>query len=77
MSNKSPFELRTELLQLSQEYLQSQYEANLEYAQALYDRSVKTGQALQEDFAAMAPKFYSFEDVLANARKLYDFVSTK
>lgn len=78
MTNKTnPYELRVDLLQMAQEYLQNQYEANLEYSKALAEQSLKAGVQLQQNMAELVPKFYDFEDIVNKAKELYNFVSTK
>jgi hypothetical protein len=75
MSTKNPFEIRTELLTLAQEYLQNQYEANKQFAEQTYHQMVELGKVQPEDWAKFAPKFYDFKDILAKAKELYGFVN--
>ena len=76
-TNRTPFELRTDLLKIAQDYLHKQYVANME----LYNATIKTLQqdavALQSDIRTEVPKYFDFQDILAKARELYGFISTK
>lgn len=70
----NPFEIRAELLAQAQEYLKRQHELNTEFAKRTFDELVKQGQKLQADYREYMPKMYTFEDVIAEANKLYGFV---
>jgi hypothetical protein len=75
MSTKNPYEIRTELLQLAQEYLQGQFEANRQFAEQTYHQMLEMGKAQPEDWMKFAPKFYDFSELLAKAKELYGFVN--
>jgi hypothetical protein len=70
----NPFEIRTELLKMAQNYLTKQQEMNLEFAQQTFEQLVKEGKKIAEDWQAYAPKMYSPEDIVKEASKLYGFV---
>jgi hypothetical protein len=70
----NPFEIRTEMLKMAQEYLRKQQEINFEFAQDTFEQLVKEGKKVTEDWKEYAPKMYTFEDVLKEANKLYGFV---
>lgn len=74
---KSPFEIRTELLELAQEHVQAQYEANMEFARRTFEMLVAQGQEVQENFAKYIPTVYTFEDVMNKAKEMYAFVDGK
>lgn len=72
---KNPFEIRTDLLVLAQNHLEAQYKANVDFVKQMLEASIKAGTELPVAFA----KTYSFptmEDVLAEAKKMYSFVSS-
>lgn len=72
---KNPFEIRTDLLVLAQNHLEAQYRANVDFVKNMLEASIKAGTELPTAFA----KTYSFptmEDVLAEAKKMYSFVSS-
>ncbi len=77
MSNKTPFEIRTEILELAQEYVTKQYEANVEFASKTFEMLVAQGKEAQDNFAQYMPKVFTFEDVMEKAREMYSFVSKK
>lgn len=73
--NKNPFEIRTEILALAQEHLEAQYNANVKFVKEMIELSVKSGTELPQAYAEVF-KFPSMEDVLAEAKKMYSFVSS-
>ena len=76
-TNRTPFELRTDLLKIAQDYLHKQYVANME----MYNSTLKVMQQgaveLQSDLRTEMPKYFDFQDILNKARELYGFISTK
>jgi len=75
--SKTPYELRVDLLAMSKEYLEQQYQRNFEFARTAFEKSVEVGQATLEEWQKYAPPFYDFTDVIKKAEELYSFVSTK
>lgn len=72
MSNKNPFEIRTEVLQLAKEYMDQQTQLNLQY----WEKMVDTGRAtIKEAQSAYVP--YTMEDLMKKAQEMYSFVSKK
>ncbi len=71
----TPFEIRTQLLEMAKEYLEKQYAVNTEFAKRAYDELVAQNKATAEAWKIVAPKMYTMEDVLKEAAKLYGFVS--
>jgi hypothetical protein len=76
-TNRNPFEIRTDLLKIAQEYLQKQYEANVDFARAAMNVAYKDGVALQSDLRTEMPKYFNFSDIVEKAKELYGFVNTK
>ena len=72
MSNKNPFEIRTEMLQLAKNYMDQQYQMNVEFAQRALDTGKKTLEEVQEAY-----KMYSMEELMEKAKEMYSFVSKK
>lgn len=70
----NPFEIRTEMLKMAQEYLQKQQEINLDFAGRTFEQLVKEGKKVADDWKEYAPKMYTFDEVLKEANKLYGFV---
>lgn len=76
-SNRSPFEIRTNLLEIAQNYLQKQWEANNELARATFLDAMRTGIAAQHDWEKYAPKYFDFSEITKKAQELYGFVQNK
>lgn len=77
MTTKSPFEIRTRMLELAQEYLQQQYAVSADFARETFDELVRTNQAAVTEWQKYAPKMYDFSDILKKAQELYGFVSKR
>jgi len=77
MSDRNPFEIRTRMLELAQEYLSEQYATNLDFAKQAFDELVHTNQAVAQDWQKYAPKMYDFGDIVRKAQELYGFVSKR
>jgi len=72
MSSKTPFELRSDMLELAKEYMDKQIEMNTEYA----EKMKKLGTIKSEDYTkAFTP--YTFEDMMKKAQEMYSFVCNK
>jgi len=72
MSNKNPFEIRSDMLQLAKDYMDQQYYMNKEFAEKMFEAGKKSVEELQE-----ANKMYSMEELMEKAREMYTFVSDK
>lgn len=72
MSNKNPFEIRAEMLQLAKEYMDQQWHMNLDFTRDMFEEGKKTVDEYQE-----ALKIYSMDDLMEKAKEMYSFVSTK
>jgi len=70
----NPFEIRTQMLEMAQGYLEKQQEVNTTFAKQVFDQLVISGQKVQSDWQNYAPKMYTFDEVLKEANKLYGFV---
>lgn len=70
----TPFEIRTQMLAMAQDYLQKQLELNSEFARRTFDELVKNGDKVQSDWQQYMPKMYNFEEVVNKAKELYGFV---
>lgn len=74
MTTKTPFELRTDILQMAKEYLENQFQNNLANYQIWLDTMTKIGKVTFEELQKYAPKYPTSEEILAQAAKFYDFV---
>ncbi len=72
MSNKNPFEIRAEVLQLAKDYMDQQYHMNLNFAEKMFEQ----GKMVQEEYAK-AFTMYSTDDLMKKAQEMYSFVSKK
>lgn len=72
MSNKNPFEIRADMVQLAKEYMDKQWEANMDLMNNMYDQGKVTVEQMQEAY-----KPYSLEDMMKKAQEMYSFVSKK
>lgn len=70
----TPFEIRAQMLEMAQEYLQKQFELNSEFAKRTFDELVKNGEKVQSDYNQYMPKMYGFDEVVSKAKELYGFV---
>ena len=72
MSNKNPFEIRAEMLQMAKDYMDQQWHMNLEFTRKLFDDGRKSVEEVQ---TALTP--YSVDDMMTKAKEFYQFVSDK
>jgi polyhydroxyalkanoate synthesis regulator phasin len=70
----NPFEIRAAMIAQAADFLKRQHEINTEFAKKTFDELVKQGQKVQADYKEYVPAMYNFEDVIAQAEKLYGFV---
>jgi len=76
MSNKNPFEIRAEVLQLAKEYMDQQYHMNIQFLENMMAEGKKVREDV-EDQLKEAYKMYSMEDLMEKAKEMYSFVSEK
>lgn len=75
--DRNPFEIRTRMLELAQDYLENQYEMNIEFARQAFLESIKIGASTMKDWEQFAPQKYSFDEITKKAQELYSFVQKK
>ena len=73
MTNKNPFEIRAEVLQLAKDYMDQQYHMNVNFMQKAFEEGRKTF----EDYQQAVTKMYSVDDLTQKAQEMYSFISTK
>ena len=77
MSNKSPFELRFDVLKMAKDLMDQQYEiANQEYW-TMVNQAEKNSQDVKEVFEKYTPKMYQPQEIMSKAEELYKFVTKK
>jgi hypothetical protein len=72
MTQKNPFEIRAEMLQMAKDYMDQQYKMNIQLSTDMYDQGQKSMVELQDAY-----KMYSVEDMMEKAKEMYSFVSKK
>lgn len=72
MSNKNPFEIRAEMLQMAKDYMDQQYHMNLDFANKMFDQGRIQLEELQQMY-----NMYSTEELMEKAKEMYSFVSKK
>lgn len=76
MTHKNPFEIRADMLNLAKEYMDQQYHMNIQFLENMVAEGNKAREEI-EDQLKDAYKMYSMEDLMAKAKEMYSFVSTK
>ena len=77
MSNKNPFEIRSDILAMAKEYMDRQQEVNMQFAHRAYDVALTTGKVTAETWKDFVPAQYSMEELMKKATEMYGFVSKK
>ena len=77
MTNKNPFEIRADLLKMSKEMLDKQFDAQMEMAKLAAEYWSEQGKDAEVFLTEVTPKMYSPECIMENARELYKFVNKK
>lgn len=72
MSNKNPFEIRAEMLQLAKDYMDQQYHMNVQFAENMVQQGKQTMEEVKETY-----KMYSMDELMDKAKEMYSFVSKK
>jgi hypothetical protein len=72
MANKNPFEIRAEMVALAKEYLDQVTALNIETA----TKMMEAGKIQAEEYQK-AVQMYTMDDLMAKAKEMYSFVSTK
>lgn len=72
MTQKNPFEIRAEMVELAKQYMDNQQAYAVSMAELLF----REGKMQMEDLQN-AYQMYSLDDLMENAKKMYSFVSTK
>jgi len=71
--NKNGYELRTDILHMAKDLVQTEYKAKCMGWEVSQQRDEKTGQVVT---TVEMPEFPGIEKVLETAQKLYDFVKS-
>lgn len=77
MSNKSPFEIRLEILKMTAELMKAEYESNMEFITEMQENLADKGMNTQAMIEKFMPKPFSFDEMLAKSKQFYEFVNAK
>jgi len=77
MSNRNPFELRTDLLAMAKDYLDKQYDMNVMFAEKTVETLNEQAENYQEQVKELMPKPYTMGELIDKANELYSFVTKK
>lgn len=77
MTNKNPFEIRLDMLQMAKDMLDAQYSTYQTMAWDAFTRAVETNKDLYKDVSKYVPKMYTPEEVIAQAEKFQQFINKK
>ena len=72
MSNKNPFEIRSEMLALAKDYMDQQYHMNREFTEKMFEQGKKSMEEFQK-----ANQMYSIDELMEKAKEMYSFVSRR
>jgi len=74
-SGKSGFEIRLEILQMANDYMDKQTNLNTAFAAEAFEIAVRAGKVTLAQWEQFAPKCYTIQDVLDKATELNKFIS--
>lgn len=74
MSNKTPYEIRLDVLEMAKDFLDKQAGINMEFAAETFANLVAAGKAVAEEWEKFAPVPYTIQDITDKANELYGFI---
>jgi hypothetical protein len=77
MSNKTPYEIRLEVLQMAKDHLDATFKAQCDFASQMMTAMIAANKATVDELTALVPKAYSLDEVTKKAADLYAFVLKK
>lgn len=81
MSNKNPFEIRLEVLEMAKGLMERQYDDASALAWSLVENTAKyqnkTMEEVKEFYSSIKPSMYTPKEVIEKANELYSFVTKK
>lgn len=75
--NKTPYEIRLELLQMAQDHLQKSYELQMGFAAEALKKATDAQWKSIEQLQALMPKQFGMQEIIEKANELYSFVLKK
>ena len=76
MASKNPFEIRADMLKLAKDYMDQQYHMNIQFYENMMVEGKKATKEIEDELKE-AYKMYTTEELMAKAKEMYSFVSTK
>lgn len=77
MANKTPYELRFDVLKMAKEMMDQQYDIAQQQYWAMVEQAKENAKDVQEVFEEYTPKMYHPTEVMEKAEELYKFVTKK
>jgi hypothetical protein len=77
MTNKNPFEIRMDVLNMAKDYLDRQFEVQMDFYQKAFDVATNNGTATLDVWKSLQPQMYTAEELQKKAQEFYKFVSDK
>jgi hypothetical protein len=80
MSNRNPFEIRTDILAMAKDYLDRKYDVDSSFAQQAFEKMIEDNPSLldkPENWKNFMPEMYNVDELNKVAQHMYDFVSNK
>jgi hypothetical protein len=77
MSNKTPYEIRLEVLQMAKDHLDASFKAQCDFATQMMSAMISANKATVDELSALIPKAYGLDEVTKKATELYAFVLKK
>lgn len=69
-------ELRAELLETAQEYLDDQYKITRKFGEVAFEAAIKAGTKTLAQHKEFVPEMYSMQDVMTMAKMLEAYIMT-
>lgn len=72
MSNKNPFEIRADVLQLAKDYMDQQMRLNIQFSEKMQELGKATIEDMQKAYSG-----YTLDELTKKAQEMYSFISKK
>ena len=77
MSNKTPFELRFDVLKMAKEMMDQQYDIAQNQYWTMINQAESSAKDVTDVFEKYTPKMYQPKEIMEKAEELYKFVIKK
>jgi hypothetical protein len=71
--SKSPYEVRLDLLQMSKDMLDKQYQMSMD----MVWKTFESNKEMYKDIEKYMPKMFTSEEIISQAEKLQEFINKK